>query len=87
MVVLRISRQCDIELSFWLAKVACARAEWLVSGVGVDFGGITSPRPAFWLASHFVGLAPANKMKVVTRIRRVQERELNKPSKQLPGQL
>ncbi|KAJ7852234.1 hypothetical protein B0H13DRAFT_2398843 [Mycena leptocephala] len=45
------------ELTFWLAKVACARAKWLVSGVGVDFGGITRPRPAFRLASHFVGLA------------------------------
>ncbi|KAJ6478014.1 hypothetical protein DFH09DRAFT_1108433 [Mycena vulgaris] len=45
------------ELLFWLAKVACARADWLVSGVGVDFGGITRPRPAFRLASHFVGLA------------------------------
>ncbi|KAJ6595241.1 hypothetical protein DFH09DRAFT_1073058 [Mycena vulgaris] len=45
------------ELPFWLAKVACARADWLVSGVGVDFGGITRPRPAFRLASHFVGLA------------------------------
>ncbi|KAJ7760829.1 hypothetical protein DFH07DRAFT_939826 [Mycena maculata] len=45
------------ELTFWLAKVACARAEWLVSGVGVDLAVITSPRPAFRLASHFVGLA------------------------------
>ncbi|KAF8210799.1 hypothetical protein K438DRAFT_1752568 [Mycena galopus ATCC 62051] len=45
------------EFTFWLAKVACARAYWLVSGVGVDFGGITRPRPAFRLASHFVGLA------------------------------
>ncbi|KAJ6543402.1 hypothetical protein DFH09DRAFT_1088840 [Mycena vulgaris] len=39
------------------AEVACARADWLVSGVGVDVGGITRPRPAFRLASHFVGLA------------------------------
>ncbi|KAJ7779494.1 hypothetical protein DFH07DRAFT_936282 [Mycena maculata] len=37
--------------------LACARAEWLVSGVGVDLAVITSPRPAFRLASHFVGLA------------------------------
>jgi uncharacterized membrane protein YpjA len=26
-------------------------------GHGVDFGGITSSRPEYWLASHFVGLA------------------------------
>ncbi|KAJ7358480.1 hypothetical protein DFH08DRAFT_802300 [Mycena albidolilacea] len=45
------------ELTFWLAKVACARAKWLVQGGGVDLGGITRPRPAEWLASHFVGLA------------------------------
>ncbi|KAJ7780508.1 hypothetical protein DFH07DRAFT_935843 [Mycena maculata] len=49
--------RADRELTFWLAKVACARAEWLVSGVGVDLAVITSPRPAFRLASHFVGLA------------------------------
>jgi hypothetical protein len=36
----------------WLAP-----AQNLVSGVGVDFGGITSPRPALRLASHSVGLA------------------------------
>ncbi|KAJ7305681.1 hypothetical protein DFH08DRAFT_824982 [Mycena albidolilacea] len=38
-------------------EVACARTKWLVLGVGVDFGGITRPHPAEWLASHFVGLA------------------------------
>jgi hypothetical protein len=37
--------------------LACARAKWLVSGVGVDLTEITRPRPAKWLASHFVGLA------------------------------
>jgi hypothetical protein len=37
--------------------MACARAKWLVSGGGVDLAGITRPRPAEWLASHFVGLA------------------------------
>ncbi|KAJ7475617.1 hypothetical protein B0H11DRAFT_1917772 [Mycena galericulata] len=37
--------------------VACARAEWLVSGGGVDLGGITRPRPADRLASRFDGLA------------------------------
>jgi hypothetical protein len=45
------------ELTFWLAIVACTRAKWLVPGVGVNLGGITRPRPAEWLASHFVGLA------------------------------
>ncbi|KAJ7289463.1 hypothetical protein C8J57DRAFT_1459456 [Mycena rebaudengoi] len=44
-------------MTFLACKVACASADWLVSGVGVDFGGITRPRPAFRLASHFVGLA------------------------------
>ncbi|KAJ7271847.1 hypothetical protein C8J57DRAFT_1226409 [Mycena rebaudengoi] len=43
---------------FWLAKMACARAEWLVSDLGLDFGGITSPSPAFRLASHFVPYHP-----------------------------
>ncbi|KAJ7110654.1 hypothetical protein C8R44DRAFT_743116 [Mycena epipterygia] len=47
------------ELTFWLAKVACARAEWLVSGGGVDLGGITRPRPADRLASHSANLIPA----------------------------
>ncbi|KAJ7800029.1 hypothetical protein B0H14DRAFT_2616526 [Mycena olivaceomarginata] len=47
----------DMRVMFLACKVACARAEWLVSGVGVDFSGITRPRPAFRLASHFVGLA------------------------------
>jgi hypothetical protein len=28
-----------------------------MAGVGVDFGAITCPHPAFRLASHFVGLA------------------------------
>ncbi|KAJ7653179.1 hypothetical protein DFH06DRAFT_1133979 [Mycena polygramma] len=63
------------ELTFWLAKLACARANWLVSGVGVDFGGITSPRPAdrlasqnVGLASQFVGLAPAKKPKWLASI-------------------
>jgi hypothetical protein len=37
--------------------MACACAKWLVSGGGVDLAGITHPRPAEWLASHFVGLA------------------------------
>ncbi|KAJ7364579.1 hypothetical protein DFH08DRAFT_798906 [Mycena albidolilacea] len=45
------------EFTFWLAKVACIRAKWLVLGGGVDLGVITRPRPAEWLASHFVGLA------------------------------
>jgi len=39
-------------LQKWLAP-----ADWLVSGVGVDFGGITRPHPAFRLANHFVGFA------------------------------
>ncbi|KAJ7223276.1 hypothetical protein GGX14DRAFT_387601 [Mycena pura] len=43
--------------NFWLAKLACASADWLVLGVGVDLGGVTHPRPAFRLASQFVGLA------------------------------
>jgi hypothetical protein len=37
--------------------VAYARAEWLVSGLGLDLGVITSPSPAFRLASQNVGLA------------------------------
>jgi hypothetical protein len=37
------------ELTFWLAKVACARAEWLVSGLGLDLAVITRPSPAFRL--------------------------------------
>ncbi|KAJ7307927.1 hypothetical protein DFH08DRAFT_824012 [Mycena albidolilacea] len=51
------SAVADGEFTFWHAKVACPRAKWLVSGGGVDLGGITRPRPAEWLASHFVGLA------------------------------
>ncbi|KAJ7443127.1 hypothetical protein FB451DRAFT_1376773, partial [Mycena latifolia] len=47
----------EMRVNFRLAKVACARAEWLVSGVGVDLGGSSRPRSAFRLASHFVGLA------------------------------
>ncbi|KAJ7831615.1 hypothetical protein B0H14DRAFT_2365081, partial [Mycena olivaceomarginata] len=45
------------ELTFWLAKVACARAEWLVSGLGLDLAVITSPSLAFRLASQNVGFA------------------------------
>jgi hypothetical protein len=37
--------------------MAWARAKWLVSGGGVDLADNTHPRPAKWLASHFVGLA------------------------------
>jgi hypothetical protein len=44
-------------VTFWLAKVACARAKWLLSSAGVDLGTITRPRPAERLASDFVGLA------------------------------
>ncbi|KAJ7182430.1 hypothetical protein C8R43DRAFT_940587 [Mycena crocata] len=37
--------------------MACACAEWLVSGLGLDLGVMPSPSPAIWLASHSVGLA------------------------------
>ncbi|KAJ7131757.1 hypothetical protein C8R43DRAFT_956965 [Mycena crocata] len=40
-----------------VGMVACACAEWLVSGLGLDLGVMPSPSPAIWLASHSVGLA------------------------------
>ena len=40
------------EFTFWLAKVACARVDWVVSGMGVDLGATPSI-----FASQFVGLA------------------------------
>ncbi|KAJ6465982.1 hypothetical protein DFH09DRAFT_1112551 [Mycena vulgaris] len=42
----RLSGTARRELTF----LACARAEWLVSGVGVDFGGIIK-RAGAWLAT------------------------------------
>ncbi|KAJ6526515.1 hypothetical protein DFH09DRAFT_1095227 [Mycena vulgaris] len=38
--------------------------KWLVSGVGVDFGGITRPRPAFRLGKPFCRLGISQKIKV-----------------------
>ncbi|KAJ7610426.1 hypothetical protein FB45DRAFT_875783 [Roridomyces roridus] len=38
------------ESTFWRDKLACARANWLFSGGGGDFGVITRPRPVNWRA-------------------------------------
>ncbi|KAJ7934808.1 hypothetical protein B0H13DRAFT_1854806 [Mycena leptocephala] len=37
--IFSIATSVFARVHFWLAKVACARAEWLVLGVGVDYFG------------------------------------------------